>query len=102
MLAEIEVFAVDTDNSFARSFVEAILWDSASLDGEKILAGTALHGETEDEEVCLAYWVIKGCVESETGGRNRTEIDIARSYSKESKHDDAFPDSWSRSFFPQS
>ena len=67
----------------------ANLVPEGKADGDKILAGEALYGETEDEEACLAYWVIKGCVESETGGRNRTEIDIAHSYSNESNHDQA-------------
>lgn len=56
-------------------------------DAEKIVNGKALHGENEDEEVCLAYWVIRSCAESD--GQDAKEINIAHQYSTGSNYDGA-------------
>lgn len=56
-------------------------------DAERIIKGEALHGENEDEEVCLAYWVIRSCVDSD--GKNDKEILISHRYSHVNKHDEA-------------
>jgi hypothetical protein len=62
----------------------AKLVQNAKADTERIMKGEALHGESEDEEVCLAYWVISSCV---APGHN--EISIAHQYTHASKHDEA-------------
>src|SRR5438034_2947898 len=62
------------------------LVDAAKGDAQRILKGEALHGENEDEEVCLAYWVLRSCVENNDA---KYEIQIAHSYSHSSKHDEA-------------
>ena len=56
-------------------------------DAARIVNGEALHGESEDAEVCLAYWVIQQCLEADGRFRGRKEIEIGRIYSNETKHD---------------
>lgn len=55
-------------------------------DAERIMKGEALQGENEDEEVCLAYWTIRSCVESDS--EKSKEISIGRQYCRASKHDE--------------
>lgn len=62
------------------------LVDAAKVDAQRILKWESLHGENEDEEVCLAYWVLRSCVENNDPD---LEIRIAHSYSHSSKHDEA-------------
>lgn len=63
------------------------LVNAAKADAERIVNGEALHGENENEEVCLAYWVIRSCVESD--GEKHQEINIAHEYAHATKHDEA-------------
>jgi hypothetical protein len=56
-------------------------------DAARILKGEALQGCNEDEEVCLAYWVIRSCVESDVN--KNMEIHIAHIYSHATKHDES-------------
>lgn len=65
----------------------SVLVETGQSDADQIINGSALHGENEDEEVCLAYWVIRHCVEAE--GKNDKEIRIAHEYSHVSQHDEA-------------
>jgi hypothetical protein len=53
---------------------------------QRILSGEALHGESEDEEVCMAYWVIRSCVESDSRADN--EIRVAHRYANNRSQDD--------------
>lgn len=64
----------------------SMLVASGRSDAERIVNGEALHGENEDEEVCLAYWVIRSCVESDND--KSKEISIGRHYCRASKHDE--------------
>ena len=45
-----------------------------------------LYGRTEDAEACLAYWVIKGCIESDES--KHLEINIATLYTLGSTHNE--------------
>ena len=65
----------------------AKLVDAAKADSERIVNGETLHGENENEEVCLAYWVIRSCVESD--GEQHREVRIAHEYANATKHDEA-------------
>lgn len=65
----------------------ASLAKAAKADAERIINGEALHGENEDEEVSLAYWVIRSCVESDA--EQHQETNIALEYASASKYDEA-------------
>lgn len=65
----------------------AVLCETAKEDADKILGGQELFGETENEEVGLAYWVIKGCVECTE--RDDLELQVAHHYGNSSQHDEA-------------
>ncbi len=68
----------------------AVLVESAKSDAATIVAGQTLHGETEAEEACWAYWVLKSCVENPSYQKNSMEINIAQAYARgATKHDDA-------------
>jgi hypothetical protein len=61
------------------------LYVAGKDDAARILKGDALHGCNDDEEVCMAYWVIRSCVESENG---KLEISVGRHYGSGNSHDD--------------
>ncbi len=66
----------------------SVLYPDAQKDAQTVLDGSPLYGETENEEVAIAYWVLKACADSTD--KKDTEIQIAHRYSRgSSKHDDA-------------
>ncbi|QGQ22346.1 hypothetical protein F1728_06520 [Gimesia benthica] len=65
----------------------ADLVPTAKEDAERIINGERLHGESEEEESSLAYWIIKLCIEPEDV-KDR-EIYIAHSYSQSGNHNEA-------------
>lgn len=65
----------------------ARLVEVGNTDAQRIVRGEALHGEDENEEVCLAYWVIRTCIESSED--KNIEIHIAHKYSHATKHDES-------------
>ncbi|MCC7337864.1 MAG: hypothetical protein IT422_22480 [Pirellulaceae bacterium] len=68
----------------------SVLVETAQADADQIIAGKSLHGETEAEEACLAYWVLKACANQQGEKTRDLEIRIAHSYARgTSKHDDA-------------
>lgn len=75
------------EHELFRSILEQAsgLCGNAEESANSILSGQKLHGETESEEIAIAYWVLKGCVESQ---RNDTEIQIAHRYNYVSKNHD--------------
>ena len=61
---------------------------TAENDANSIISGQCLHSETEDEEVAIAFWVLKSCVENTE--RDNVEIQVAHNYNRGSnKTDDA-------------
>lgn len=59
---------------------------ASQADAARIIGGESLHGESEEEEVGLAYWVIRICVESKKDAQQ--EISVGRSYARASEHDE--------------
>lgn len=64
----------------------ADLVPAAKGDAERIIKGERLHGESEEEESSLAYWIIRSCYEAKDN--SDIELFIAGIYSHARQHDE--------------